>query len=57
MRGFLHDPRWTWHAAAALGTDAVYPRQYCAPARAQRGSAPLIRLTGSLQQVVEWWFR
>jgi len=27
-RGFLDDPRWTWHAAAALGADAVYPPQY-----------------------------
>src|SRR5689334_14952 len=27
-RAFLDDPRWTWHAAAALGADAVYPPQY-----------------------------
>jgi 2,4-dienoyl-CoA reductase-like NADH-dependent reductase (Old Yellow Enzyme family) len=27
-RGFLDDPRWGWHAAAALGADAVYPPQY-----------------------------
>ncbi|MGE0257758.1 MAG: NADH:flavin oxidoreductase/NADH oxidase [Alphaproteobacteria bacterium] len=27
-RGFLDDPRWVWHAAAALGADAVYPPQY-----------------------------
>src|SRR4051812_23231565 len=27
-RGFLDDPRWAWHAAAALGADAVYPQQY-----------------------------
>ncbi len=27
-RGFLDDPRWAWHAAAALGVDAVYPPQY-----------------------------
>ena len=27
-RGFLDDPRWAWHAAAALGADAAYPRQY-----------------------------
>jgi 2,4-dienoyl-CoA reductase-like NADH-dependent reductase (Old Yellow Enzyme family) len=27
-RGFLDDPRWAWHAAAALGADAVYPPQY-----------------------------
>jgi 2,4-dienoyl-CoA reductase-like NADH-dependent reductase (Old Yellow Enzyme family) len=26
-RGFLDDPRWGWHAAAALGADAVYPPQ------------------------------
>jgi NADPH2 dehydrogenase len=27
-RGFLDDPRWAWHAAAALGGAAVYPPQY-----------------------------
>jgi 2,4-dienoyl-CoA reductase-like NADH-dependent reductase (Old Yellow Enzyme family) len=27
-RGLLDDPRWAWHAAAALGADAVYPPQY-----------------------------
>jgi NADPH2 dehydrogenase len=27
-RAFLDDPRWVWHAAAALGADAVYPPQY-----------------------------
>ncbi len=27
-RGFLDDPRWAWHAAAALGAKAVYPPQY-----------------------------
>ena len=27
-RGFLDDPRWAWHAAAALGAEAVYPPQY-----------------------------
>jgi 2,4-dienoyl-CoA reductase-like NADH-dependent reductase (Old Yellow Enzyme family) len=27
-RGFLDDPRWAWHAAAALGADASYPPQY-----------------------------
>ena len=27
-RGFLDDPRWGWHAAAALGADAAYPPQY-----------------------------
>ena len=27
-RGFLDDPRWAWHAAIALGADAVYPPQY-----------------------------
>src|SRR4051794_2814376 len=27
-RRFLDDPRWAWHAAAALGADAVYPPQY-----------------------------
>jgi 2,4-dienoyl-CoA reductase-like NADH-dependent reductase (Old Yellow Enzyme family) len=24
----LDDPRWAWHAAAALGADAVCPPQY-----------------------------
>jgi 2,4-dienoyl-CoA reductase-like NADH-dependent reductase (Old Yellow Enzyme family) len=27
-RGFIDDPRWAWHAAAALGADVVYPPQY-----------------------------
>jgi hypothetical protein len=27
-RGFLDDPRWAWHAAAALGADAVYRPRY-----------------------------
>jgi 2,4-dienoyl-CoA reductase-like NADH-dependent reductase (Old Yellow Enzyme family) len=27
-RGFLDDPRWVWHAAAALGAEIVYPPQY-----------------------------
>jgi 2,4-dienoyl-CoA reductase-like NADH-dependent reductase (Old Yellow Enzyme family) len=27
-RGFLDDPHWAWHAAAALGADAVYPPLY-----------------------------
>jgi 2,4-dienoyl-CoA reductase-like NADH-dependent reductase (Old Yellow Enzyme family) len=27
-RAFLDDPRWAWHAAAALGADIVYPPQY-----------------------------
>ncbi len=27
-RGFLDDPRWAWHAAAALGANALYPPQY-----------------------------
>jgi 2,4-dienoyl-CoA reductase-like NADH-dependent reductase (Old Yellow Enzyme family) len=27
-RGFLDDPRWAWHAAAALGADVDYPAQY-----------------------------
>ena len=26
--GFLDDLPWGWHAAAALGADAVYPPQY-----------------------------
>ena len=34
-RGMLYDPRWTWHAAEALGVDLEYPPQYrrCHPAR------------------------
>jgi 2,4-dienoyl-CoA reductase-like NADH-dependent reductase (Old Yellow Enzyme family) len=27
-RGFLDDPRWVWHAAAALGETIAYPPQY-----------------------------
>ncbi|MGJ4803535.1 NADH:flavin oxidoreductase/NADH oxidase [Luteimonas sp. SDU82] len=27
-RGMLYDPRWPWHAAAALGAQAVAPPQY-----------------------------
>jgi 2,4-dienoyl-CoA reductase-like NADH-dependent reductase (Old Yellow Enzyme family) len=27
-RAFLDDPRWAWHAAAALGADIAYPPQY-----------------------------
>ena len=27
-RKMLYDPRWAWHAAAALGADAKYPSQY-----------------------------
>jgi 2,4-dienoyl-CoA reductase-like NADH-dependent reductase (Old Yellow Enzyme family) len=27
-RGFLYDPRWPWHAAAALGGTVAGPRQY-----------------------------
>ena len=27
-RPFLDNPRWGWHAAAALGDDISYPRQY-----------------------------
>ncbi|MEM8750745.1 MAG: NADH:flavin oxidoreductase/NADH oxidase [Pseudomonadota bacterium] len=27
-RGMLYDPRWTWHAAEALGGDAAFPPQY-----------------------------
>lgn len=32
-RGMLYDPRWAWHAAAALGAEVTYPPQYerCAP--------------------------
>jgi 2,4-dienoyl-CoA reductase-like NADH-dependent reductase (Old Yellow Enzyme family) len=27
-RGILYDPRWPWHAAAALGAQVQAPRQY-----------------------------
>jgi 2,4-dienoyl-CoA reductase-like NADH-dependent reductase (Old Yellow Enzyme family) len=27
-RAMLYDPRWPWHAAAALGARVVAPRQY-----------------------------
>jgi 2,4-dienoyl-CoA reductase-like NADH-dependent reductase (Old Yellow Enzyme family) len=27
-RGMLYDPRWAWHAAAQLGSDAAFPAQY-----------------------------
>lgn len=27
-RGFLHDPRWVWHAADALGAEITCPPQY-----------------------------
>lgn len=32
-RGMLYDPRWPWHAAAALGDSVAVPAQYlrCAP--------------------------
>lgn len=32
-RGMLYDPRWAWHAAAALGGRVAYPNQYlrCRP--------------------------
>ncbi|WP_080904403.1 NADH:flavin oxidoreductase/NADH oxidase [Parabacteroides sp. Marseille-P3160] len=32
-RGFLYDPRWAWHAAAALGAKVAVPPQYsrCEP--------------------------
>lgn len=34
-RGMLYDPRWPWHAAAALGVTVPAPKQYwrCPPAR------------------------
>ncbi len=27
-RGVLHDPHWAWRAAATLGADVTYPKQY-----------------------------
>jgi hypothetical protein len=38
-RGFLDDPRRVWHAAAALGADAVYPPQYLRARPEHRGAA------------------
>lgn len=40
-RGFLDDPRWAWHAAAALGETIKYPPQYekTRPAVWRRSSA------------------
>ncbi len=38
-RGFLYDPRWPWHAAAALGGTVQAPRQYWRAL--PRGSAPI----------------
>lgn len=37
-RAMLYDPRWAWHAAAALGATAHAPEQYwrCAPREAGR---------------------
>ena len=44
-RAMLYDPRWAWHAAAALGAEAHAPEQYwrCAPREAGRvfGNTPL----------------
>src|SRR5690348_13471050 len=53
-RGFLHDPRWTWHAAAALGTDAVYPPQYL---RARPEHWPGAALTPHRPTRVSGWER
>jgi 2,4-dienoyl-CoA reductase-like NADH-dependent reductase (Old Yellow Enzyme family) len=38
-RGFLYDPRWAWHAAAALGGTVQAPRQYWRAL--PRGTAPI----------------
>jgi 2,4-dienoyl-CoA reductase-like NADH-dependent reductase (Old Yellow Enzyme family) len=38
-RGFLYDPRWPWHAAAALGGSVQAPRQYWRAL--PRGCAPI----------------
>jgi len=37
-RAMLYDPRWAWHAAAALGASTHAPEQYwrCAPREAGR---------------------
>jgi 2,4-dienoyl-CoA reductase-like NADH-dependent reductase (Old Yellow Enzyme family) len=42
-RGFLDDPRWAWHAAAALGADAVYAPQYLRARPAHWPGAALTR--------------
>jgi NADPH2 dehydrogenase len=58
-RGFLDDPRWVWHAAAALGETITYPPQYektrpavwrrpaPAPTSAEPLAAATLRRTGS----------
>ena len=37
-RGMLYDPRWPWHAAAALGAQVLAPKQYlrCQPRELKR---------------------
>ena len=44
-RALLYNPRWVWHAAAALGAQVAAPEQYwrCAPAGAGRvfGDTPI----------------
>jgi 2,4-dienoyl-CoA reductase-like NADH-dependent reductase (Old Yellow Enzyme family) len=37
-RGMLYDPRWPWHAAAALGAQVWAPKQYwrCQPRELER---------------------
>jgi 2,4-dienoyl-CoA reductase-like NADH-dependent reductase (Old Yellow Enzyme family) len=40
-RAFLWDPRWAWHAAAALDASVVPPPQYSRAA--PRGSADVFR--------------
>jgi hypothetical protein len=42
-RGFLGDPCWAWHAAAALGADAAYPPQYLRARPEHWPGAALIR--------------
>ncbi len=45
-RGFLDDPRWGWHAAAALGAAVPYPPQYARAAPAAWPGAGLVRPGG-----------
>src|SRR5439155_1818259 len=43
-REFPDDPRWAWHAAAALGAEPVYPPQYLRARLEQWPGAALTRI-------------
>ena len=49
-RGFLDDPRWAWHAAAALGAEAAYPPQYLRARPEHWPGAALTRYRPTLQR-------